>query len=182
MEIKNGKDKAGTATQFPYPIKLEYDEQAIILTPLWIPDKPQRGPVSADKKTLSELNAEGELQLCVEVTTSRRFHGQGKKNVKHGDKHPCRSGRFYVPLREKDYIPTQLVLGKPYVFPLFEYEDENKSVLVPVNLLCWFNNGERDSIYFNVRGTYRYKDSSVSTGVGPRTGIYSNEAKIVITK
>lgn len=182
MEIWNGKDKVGTGldSQFPFPIKLEYGDvewpltgdEWVSLTPLRIPDQPCVGYDMPDQyETLKDMYEDGQLQLCVELETSRAYHGNGRPGTPRSERHPCRGGKFRVPRNSTEFFVNDFELGETYTFqmPTDGWNDFLDTIISKY--------GE-GSIYFKIRGTYRMLlDGNV---VGTRTGICSNTAKITL--
>lgn len=134
-------DKVGTDEVFPYPIKLEYDDEHIYLTPLWIPEY---------FKEQYELHPEI-YWLCIEISTVRsgvRSNHQIKLPKKKfyipGNSYGIEG---YYPNRRENYAINNFQIGQKYVFQypaaLTEHKHTKKE------------NDEYLPTYYFIRGTYR---------------------------
>lgn len=183
MEYKQGLDRAGDNTHFPFPIKLEYDSENIYLTPLWIPETSDilvaKDKITKQPINLPDANELGRLWLCLEVADGKnRFYRSSKSNGKKPNqiwryKRPSRGGKYHLAAAAfEPYFQHYLDIGHQYIFPYIKISFSNnggerlvKHVAREYSLTKWF-------IY--VRGTYRYGyDSDLK-----RTGIYSNVVKL----
>lgn len=187
--ITQGKTKCGTAVDFPYPIKLELENidgswplasnAKVKLTVMRLPDQPVLGyGIPNPYQTLSALNSAGKLFLSLEVSTTREFHGNGKKNCKYREKHPCRGGKFRV-RNSGNYQVANFTVGQTYTFQI-----GSDGLFIDKNLDNLINKAQAPvSVFFYVRGTLRMEDSNNNDlSKGLRTGIYSNIAKITLSK
>lgn len=190
-EIIQGKTKCGNAIDFPYPIKLELENidgswplasnARIKLTVLRLPSQPVLGyGIPSPYQTLSALNSAGYLFLSLEVSTTREFHGNGGKNCKYNEKHRCRGGKFRVKnTGGVTYQINNFTVGQTYSFNV-----GTDGHFIDKNLCKIMNKPGSRSIYFWVRGTLRMKEDSNTSPLsnGKRSGIYSNTAKITLSK
>ena len=166
-----GVDRVSIDESFPYPIKLEYDEnENILITPLWIP-KHSNILVSKNKDgsliDLQEDYIQGNLYIALEVSLARRKMYKNHKynsSIDQTLRHPCRGGRFRSRYNNAHHftLNTQLALD-PY-----DYLDDKRIIKTASR------NGHESSPWYDVRATYRYGSSQDLK----RTGIYSNELRI----
>ena len=176
MEYKQGLDRVGDSTSFPFPIKLEYDSENIYLTPLWIPETSDilvaKDKITKQPINLLDANELGDLWLCLEVADGKnKFYRPGSKE---NNKHPRRGGKFHLKGRigqHNSIYPNFLTLGTRYQIPFFSW----------FQLFSGKSNGARVARYQGltmgfgyIRGTFRYGNRERPQ----RTGIYSNTAKI----
>ena len=79
MEYKQGFDRVGDSTSFPFPIKLEYDSSNIYLTPLWIPETSSvlvvKDKITKQPINLLDANELGKLQRQLAIL--QRSGGSG---------------------------------------------------------------------------------------------------------
>lgn len=140
-------DKVGIDEVFPYPIKLEYDDEHIYLTPLWIPES---------FKEQYELGPE-KYWLCIEISTLRsglrvnkqiklpkkKFYIPGNSYNKEGG----REGIGYNPNRRENYAINNFQIGQTYTFQYPPIPNENVRTKK--------ENDEYLPAYYFIRGTYR---------------------------
>lgn len=150
------KDRVGIDESFPYPIKLEYDDEneLIYVTPLWIPDNLK-----------SEYKA-GILWLCLEVGRSRK-NVNWRNNIHH---HPTKSGNFYVPgdgsgnvhhsddFCRDDFVVNPFELNTTYTFQYPPIKLEN--IQTPLIGLDENDNKIYKIPFIKVRGAYRISRST----------------------
>lgn len=160
-------DKVGTDEVFPYPIKLEYDDEYIYLTPLWIPDY------------LQSYYEDGNLWLCLEVSRSR-------KNVNWRNntyKHPTKTGNFYVP--GTNYTAQSTGQREQYAINLFEIDHKytfsippySKTERVPTPVIDELNDIYKTA-FIKVRGVYRISHTTAQWVSRVPGNTHSNTCKI----
>lgn len=187
MEYKQGLDRAGDNTHFPFPIKLEYDSENIYLTPLWIPETSSvlinKDPTTHEPINLPDANDLGKLYLGLEILDGKYRPWWSRLEDKNGKKQyrPGRGGKYRLGLDSLvpiniSYPYNNIVLNQSYsiryVVPIGNGRYVNllessggPRVANYQGLSKWF-------VY--VRGTYRYGYVSSLQ----RTGIYSNVVKL----
>lgn len=198
MEYKQGLDRAGDSSSFPFPIKLEYDSENIYLTPLWIPET-SSVLVAKDKITkqpinLLDANELGNLWLCLEVKDG--YYMPKKRDPKNDyhyrrKNHPTRGGKYHLKFgyygwqeernRLDDVIQNYIEIGNTYTFPYLKKDFQNHG---GERSLRRYAKGEaikgitviHDKWFVYVRGTYRYGNQYGDDL--KRTGIYSNVVKL----
>jgi hypothetical protein len=195
MEYKQGLDRVGDSTSFPFPIKLEYDSSNIYLTPLWIPETSDilvaKDKITKQPINLLDANELGNLWLCLEVKDG--YYMPKKFDPKIGyyrrKNHPTRGGKYHLKFgcytwqEERnhldDVMQNYIEIGNTYTFPYFKKDFQNRG---GERSLRRYAKGEvikriaveHDKWFVYVRGTYRYGSRSDLK----RTGIYSNVAKL----
>lgn len=181
-------DKVGTDEVFPYPIKLEYDDEYIYLTPLWIPETsnvlvsknkdPETGELSLiNLQEANENNSGKQLYIALEYAVPRRNYTNHctyqylyETDNWEEFKHPLRGGKFRTNIHLIGNKSGPVILNHTYRFKIpidtnifstrtWLVEDKHKNIQSSFNFF---------------RGTYRYGWAYDFK----RTGIYSNTAKI----
>lgn len=145
----------GESDDFPYPIKLTYDDENIYLTPLYIPEN------------LKDQYESGYIWLCLEV-------GRSRKNINWRNNiycHPTKSGNFYVPGDETgnvfhrddfcrdDFVVNPFELNTTYTFPY----PPSKNEFIPTpetGNVDIDGNPEYEIPFVKVRGVYRISRST----------------------
>lgn len=186
MEYKQGLDRVGDSTSFPFPIKLEYDSSNIYLTPLWIPET-SSVLVAKDKITkqpinLLDANELGNLWLCLEIIEGRhkkyrppKSQGKNYTGTPKESKHPTRGGNFQLARRYyKNYFQNFFEVGQKYTFPKYKLT-HTRGLRVVTSIIEKFDYLDFPGFVY-VRGTYRYGKRELSDL--KRTGIYSNIVKL----
>lgn len=166
MEYKQKIDRVAIDEQFPYPIKLEYDDENVYLTPLWIPDY------------LQPRYEDNTLWLCLEVSRSR-------KNVNwrnNAYKHPTKTGNFYVPGanyttsntgKREQYAINLFEINHKYTFPL----PSSKNERIPTPVIDKPNHIYKTA-FIKVRGVYRISYSTAQWVSRIPGNTHSNTCKI----
>jgi hypothetical protein len=197
MEYKQGLDRVGDSTSFPFPIKLEYDSENIYLTPLWIPETSDilvaKDKITKQPINLLDANELGNLWLCIEVKDG--YYMPIKRDPKNNyyyrrKNHPTRGGKyhlkygFYGGEEEINYldnaIQNHIEMNNTYTFPYRKIDFSNHG---GERSLRRYAKGEvvgtavvHNEWFVYVRGTYRYGHYKYNDL--KRTGIYSNIAKL----
>lgn len=201
MEYKQGLDRVGDSTNFPFPIKLEYDSSNIYLTPLWIPETSDilvaKDKITKQPINLLDANELGNLWLCIEVKDGYYMPRKcDPKNDYHYRRknHPTRGGKYHLKFgnysredyqlgqnntRMDDVIQNYIEIGNTYTFSYLKKDFQNRG---GERSLRRYAKGEvikriaveHDKWFVYVRGTYRYGSRSDLK----RTGIYSNVVKL----
>lgn len=151
-------DKVGTDEVFPYPIKLEYDDEYVYLTILKIPDNIK--PIDNNRQDYSDLK----IYLCLESSTARKLYKQGSCNNYYYEKHPCKGGKFYLSMYTNPHEIINPEVGKTYSF-------KSDGSGVQRHLAHYWENG----YWYKVRGTLRLGRNERWLY---RTNVYSNIATI----
>lgn len=165
------KDRVGIDESFPYPIKLEYDDENIYLTVLRIPTLNELRKTNSFAKLAredyEEFNFKDRLWLVLE-----------QKNLHRGKKFMGKRDKFFasVNLTNNFIEGTYINVGETYTFRI------NQSITgLPIRLL---ENPKQDYLeidpYVIVRGTFRYGAKSCLHEYAGRTEWYSNEAKVFL--
>lgn len=207
MEYKQKIDRVAIDEQFPYPIKLEYDDENIYLTVLRIPE-PEELKLSpwvmnqlAKGHDISDYM--GRLVLCIERDNPRKYGLNTRPPYRPYPEctsvkgHPAKGGSFSM-VNQPQLIYNNIEVGNTYEFPI-----SNKLINKMAYLLSNANENyglKFTNIYSNIRGTFRFnvrhpvkKPTSGSNAYNQeynilqsyeplyeRTGIYSNTAKILL--
>jgi hypothetical protein len=187
MEYKQGLDRVGDSTSFPFPIKLEYDSENIYLTPLWIPETSSvlinKDPTTHEPINLLDANDLGKLYLCLEILDGKYRPWWSRLKDENGKKQyrPGRGGKYHLGLDSlisinTNYPYNNIVLNQSYSIQYTISKDNVHYINLLEN-----NGGTRVANYQGlskwfvyVRGTYRYGYTSSLQ----RTGIYSNVVKL----
>lgn len=164
-EYKQGVDRVAVDESFPYPIKLEYDNTNIYLTPIMIPSNIEMLGLPRPSKQYDGTST----YLCLEVSISNRNHQNGGRDKVPSKKHPCKGGKFrilgYPNYNRSTYCFIDPVVGDTYTVPI------SNSFFSRIG--CSPKEGGEDYVY--VRGCYRIgRDVDFVT----RTKYHSNVAKI----
>lgn len=184
MKYEMKKDRVGIDESFPYPIKLEYDDENIYLTVLRIPEyyELKANPFAMRAVDLIENNNKhfypensdddnalcanesvylSHLWLCVETLDTSRKHCKSR-NLKSGTirKYFC-SGRVRY---------NNVTVGTTYSFPIDQRLTSYQSHILE----------KKGQVKVTVRGTFRYGGMTFSES--GRTGIISNQAEITYYK
>lgn len=170
-EYKQGIDRVAVDESFPYPIKLEYDNEYIYITPLWIP-KHSNVLVSKNKNgspiDLQEAFAVGgRIWIVVELATANGIW-MNNKHRQNGIKikHPCRTGKFRARLIS-NYSVIDPEVGEPIKFPINCRLTTERDVVRSTKY--------QDRMNVTLRAAYRYDASKEQNGVNlQRTGLVSN--------
>lgn len=176
MEYKQGLDRVGDNTHFPFPIKLEHDESNVYLTPLLIPETSSvlvvKDKITKQPINLLDANELGNLWLCLEVADGKNeFYRPGYYSGKNI--HPRRGGKFHLKGHLMDYFPNNLILGREYVIPIRKGWRKLFGRYKGARIAKHFG---KTKGFGYIRGTFRY-GASIYTHP-QRTGIYSNIEKI----
>lgn len=191
MEYKQGFDRVGDNTHFPFPIKLEYDSESIYLTPLWIPETSSvlinKDPTTHELINLPDANDLGKLYLCLEILDGKYRPWWSRLKDKNGKKQyrPGRGGKYRLGLDSLGYNSGTINTNYPYNNIVLNQSYSIRYVVSMgnghYNNLLKSNGGSRVANYQGlskwfvyVRGTYRYGYVSSLQ----RTGIYSNVVKL----
>jgi hypothetical protein len=191
MEYKQGLDRVGDSTSFPFPIKLEYDSSNIYLTPLWIPETSSvlvvKDKITKQPINLLDANELGNLWLCLEVADGKNKFYRASRSQWKLDKngwvitkldHPSRGGKYRLFYQNPQYLNegypyNNLNIGRKYTI---KYINSNTGRNIFSNYggerVARFQELSKWFVY--VRGTYRY---GYYTDL-KRTGIYSNVVKL----
>lgn len=198
MEYKQGLDRVGDSTSFPFPIKLEYDNENIYLTPLWIPETSDilvaKDKITKQPINLLDANELGNLWLCIEVKDGyympkkrdpkNDYHYRRKNHPTRGGKYHLKFGYYYGREEEINYLDdamqNHIEMNNTYVFPYRKIDFSNRG---GERSLKRYAKGEvvgtavvHDKWFVYVRGTYRYGNQYGDDL--KRTGVYSNVAKL----
>ena len=197
MEYKQGLDRVGDNTSFPFPIKLEYDSSNIYLTPLWIPETSDilvaKDKITKQPINLLDANELGNLWLCLEVKDG--YYMPRKRDPKVGyfyrrKNHSTRGGKYHLKFgyygwqEEINYLDdamqNHIEMNNTYVFPYRKIDFSNRG---GERSLRRYAEGKvvtaavvHDEWFVYVRGTYRYGNQYGDDL--KRTGVYSNVAKL----
>lgn len=208
MEYRLGVDRvavSGDDTDFPYPIKLEYDDEYVYLTLLRMPTPEEIAKISPRISRWEEASStleqfyrqvrECEFWLCVETLEPSVNHGRLDNVVESYDGSVIRKRKFMCETKYRfDYDFSLSGEGQPWDACVIneegvvrnpeigvKYRFEKDSVL---NRLARSIIGYDDpTVYSTIRGSLRigsYQDLNFL--FAERTGIYSNPAKIYYTK
>ena len=201
MEYKQGLDRVGDSTSFPFPIKLEYDENNIYLTPLWIPETSDilvaKDKITKQPINLLDANELGNLWLCIEVKdgyympkkaipTKLGYIYRRINHLQRGGKYHLKFGRYGWQEelnRLDDVMQNHIEVGSTYTFPYLPKDFKNhggERSLRRIKKQLVFNHGNGyDTWFIYIRGTYRYGGTKYKTALDhKRTGIYSNVVKL----
>ena len=202
MEYKQGLDRVGDSTSFPFPIKLEYDSENIYLTPLWIPETSSvlvvKDKITKQPINLLDANELGNLWLGLEVKDGYYMPKKYNKKTQHYEKidHLQRGGKYHLKFgnysredyqlgqnntRMDDVMQNYIEVGSTYTFPYLPKDFKNhggERSLRRIKKQLVFNHGDGyDTWFIYIRGTYRYGGTAFSLD-HKRTGIYSNVVKL----
>ena len=197
MEYKQGFDRVGDSTSFPFPIKLEYDSENIYLTPLWIPETSDilvaKDKITKQPINLLDANELGNLWLCIEVKDGYYMPKKAIPELGYIYRrinHPSRGGKFHLKFGRSgwqeeinyldDAMQNHIEMNNTYVFPYRKIDFSNHGG--ERSLKRWAKgilNARviHDKWFVYVRGTYRYGGTKYALD-HKRTGIYSNVAKL----
>lgn len=185
MEYKQGFDRVGDSTSFPFPIKLEYDSSNIYLTPLWIPETSDilvaKDKITKQPINLLDANELGNLWLCLEIIEGRHENyrppkSRGKHYIGSPQRsnHPTRGGNFQLARAYYDnYFQNFFEIGQKYSFPKYKLTS-TPGLRGAIDIIEKFNHLDFPGFVY-VRGTYRYGNKLSDL---KRTGIYSNVVKL----
>lgn len=188
-EYKQGIDRVAVDESFPYPIKLEYDNQYIYLTVLRIPEPEElkHSPwVQNQLRRGHEIRSYQErLALCVECDYPKKYKLLSRPPYRHPTScyplsttlNPTRGGNFYRKNNETNVIENP-ILGVRYRLPI-------EKCINKTAIMCKSRYG---SGYSRIRGTFRFNTKHkgadycstlrIPSPIYERTGVYSNTATI----
>lgn len=164
-EYKQGIDRVAVDESFPYPIKLEYDDDYIYLTPLSVPSN--------------------NYMLCLEVCSAvNRTIGHGHKHIFYNHGHHSYSGRFRAIIVQNQADDVKIDRSVWYNINGDTKCHESAYYRIGETVKCpisFIKNNDRSlkklaHPYFKVRGTYR--DDTDYHAPNKTTKIYSNIAYI----
>lgn len=193
MEYKQGLDRVGDSTSFPFPIKLKYDSENIYLTPLWIPETSSvlvvKDKITKQPINLLDANELGNLWLCLEIIDGKSYKPTKHVRITDADwrwisqTHPTRGGKYRITFGKGDFnesIPHFLNTGTTYSIPYSTHSFSNRYGQRIIETISPrypdFGNGKW---FVHIRGTYRYGTFLDNSSYDlKRTGIYSNVVKL----
>ena len=173
-EYKQGVDRVAVDESFPYPIKLEYDDEHIYLTVLKLPSDPWELKANPFAMRWSGSDEQigghtyqsfySHLILCVEVKACGN-HSKDRcmmRKDKRKDGYPSGRRATFI-RREASGFVVNPVVGRKYSFAISD-------CLQPIQVRIL----EYDDCWLIARGAFRYGANSRGGGYGPIAGGYGN--------